>query len=503
MRPTRRSVIRSGRVLDIERMDASKRDVLIDGNRIAAIEEPGVAVSDDHEEIDASDRLLIPGLINTHTHGHGSLGRGRGDRWSLELLLNAGPWISGKRTLEDKRLSAQLNAAEMVLKGCTACYDLYFEFPTPTSDGINEVVGGYSDVGTRAVVAPMVADRSLYEAIPGLLDALPEPHRSNAEKIRLAPASVALNAYEELLNGWSHDRDRLRPAIAPTIPQHCSDDFLRACRVMADEYGVGIHMHLSESKVQALKGLDIYGKSQTAHLHELGMLGPDFVGAHCIWLTDDDIGLMADSGAGITHQPACNLRVGSGIAPVRKFLDAGIPVGIGTDGSNASDHQNMFDALRFAANVSRVMDADYRRWISAQESLAMGTIGSANVLGFDGRLGRIAPGYLADIVFLDLGNINYIPLNNPVHQIVNCEDSTSVDSVMIDGRLVLKKRQFTEFRFSELRGRVEAAIDRLDETTVEEKALAGKLEPIVGSYCIGLQRTPFAVQRTLYCSCCK
>jgi 5-methylthioadenosine/S-adenosylhomocysteine deaminase len=501
MSATRRSVIRSGRILDIERMDAPERDVLIEGNRIIAIEEPGVVVSGDYREIDASDRLLIPGLINTHTHGHGSLGRGRGDRWSLELLLNAGPWISGKRTLGDKRLSAQLNAAEMVLKGCTACYDLYFEFPTPTSEGINEVAGGYADVGTRAVVAPMVADRSLYDAIPGLLDALPEPHRSNAEKIRLAPASVALDAYEELLSGWSHDRDRARPAIAPTIPQHCSDDFLRACRALADDHGAGIHMHLSESKAQALMGHEIYGKTQTSHLHDLGLLGPDFVGAHCIWLTDDDIELIADAGAGITHQPSCNLRVGSGIAPVRKFLEAGIPVGIGTDGSNASDHQNMFDALRSAANVSRILDADYRRWISAQESLTMGTIGGARLLGFEGRLGRIAPGYLADIVFLDLGSINFIPLNNPVHQIVNCEDSTSVDSVMIDGKLVLKNREFTGFRFDELRGKVEAAIKRLDETTLEEKALAEKLEPIVGSFCIGLQKTPHAVQRTLYCSC--
>ena len=499
MASKRKTIIRNGRLLDIGQMIAPQRDIVIEGNKIAAIQAPGVTVSDDFRVIDASDRLLIPGLINAHTHGHGSLGKGRGDRWSLELLLNAGPWISGKRSQEDKRLAAQLNAAEMVLKGCTACYDLFFEFPTPTSEGISEVANGYRDIGLRAVIAPMVADRSLYDAMPGLMEVLPEQHHRTAELIKLASAEVALRAYEELLAGWSHDRDSLRPAIAPTIPQHCSDGFLKACRALATEHSVGLHMHLAESKAQAHKGAEIYGKSQTQHLHDLGLLGPDFVGAHCVWLNDDDIRLLADTGAGVTHQPGCNLRLGSGVAPVRRLLQAGIPVGIGTDGSNSSDSQNMFDAVRLAANVSRIADADYNRWISAQEALTMATTGSARLLGFENRLGQIAPGYLADIVFLDLSNINYVPLNNPVYQIVNCEDSTAVDSVMIDGRLVLQNRRFTDFNYDAMRQRVSSAMERLACATVKEKAIAQQLEYIVGTYCVGLQRTSCDVRRTLYC----
>lgn len=490
MASTDKIVIRSGRILNLDNLTAEIGDIIVEGNLITSIESPGVSLTDDYRVIDASDRLLIPGLINTHTHGHGSLGKGRGDRWTLELLLNAGPWISGERSQEDKKLAAKLNAAEMVLKGCTSCYDLYFEFPTPSVEGIDAVAAGYAEVGPRAVIAPMVADRSLYDAIPGLLDSLPEHHRREAEKICLSPASVSLEAYNNLLKNWRHDRNKLVPAVAPTIPQHCSDDFLRACGNIAREYDVGIHMHLAESKIQAIAGEKLYGKSQTAYLQAMGVLGQNFVGAHCIWLSDDDIHLLADSGAGITHQPGCNLRLGSGIAPVRKFLDAGITVGIGTDGSNSSDNQNMFDAVRTAANVSRVIESDYRRWISAPEALRMATSQAARLIGFENKLGKLAPGYLADIVFLDLANLNYVPLNNPIHQIVNCEDSTAVDSVMIDGKMVLQGSKFVDLDLDQLREEVETAMQRLNEETNDSKELALQLEPLIGSYCCGLAKSP-------------
>ena len=490
MKSQTKTAIRGGRVLDIQRSEAPFRDVIIQGNRIVSLEPPGASLGEDFRILDASDRMLMPGLVNSHTHGHGALGKGRGDRWTLEMLLNAGPWITGKRTLEDKRLSAQLNAAEMVLKGCTSCYDLYFEFPTPSGEGIDAVALGYSDVGFRATIAPMVADRTLYEAMPGLIDALPDGLRRSAEKIRLAPTDAVSRACREVLTNWPHDRDRLRPAIAPTIPQHCSDDLLRFCRSLASEHGAGMHMHLSESRAQSIKGFEIYGKSQAAHIRDLGLLGPDFVAAHCVWLDNEDIKILSDGGAGISHQPICNLRIGSGIAPVRKFLDAGIAVGIGTDGSNASDHQNMFESARTAANVSRIVEADYRRWISTREALTLATSGAAELLGFSGELGALAPGFLADIVFLNLDSVNFLPFNNPVNQIVNSEEGLSVHSVMIDGNLVLRGREFEDFDLDELRKRVEAAIARLDEATLKERYLAEKLEPFVGTFCAGLRRTP-------------
>lgn len=120
-----------------------------------------MAAPDTATIFEAADRMAMPGLINAHSHGHGALAKGLGDQWTLELLLNAGPWINAGRMLEDKYLSAQLNAAEMVRKGCTAVYDLYAEFPVPSPEGMHAVASAYADVGMRAVIAPMVADRSL------------------------------------------------------------------------------------------------------------------------------------------------------------------------------------------------------------------------------------------------------------------------------------------------------------------------------------------------------
>ena len=484
------TVIRGGRVLDVQTGAAPHQDVLVCEDKIAALSPPGEVFSGQTASIDAGGKLLIPGLINAHTHGHGALGKGRGDRWTLELLLNAGPWISGEREMEDKKLAAQLNAAEMLLKGCTACYDLYFEFPEPTPEGMTAVAEGYGDVGVRAVIAPMLADLSLYEAVPGFLDYLPEKLRGQAAALRLAPCEKSLKASRLLLETWQPHPNQARLAIAPTIPHHCSDAFLAGCRDLAREYDAGIHMHLAESKLQGVIGRQRYGKTAAAHLDDLGILGPHFTAAHCVWLERDDLQLLADRGCSIAHQPECNLRLGSGIAPARDFLERGINTGIGTDGCNASDHQNMFSALRAAANVSRVVERDYQRWLSAREAFDMATEGGARVLGFGGLLGRIAPGRLADIVFLDLHSVNYLPLNNPLHQVVNCEDSSAVDSVMVGGRMRLRERRFVDFDYHGLRRRIAPAMERLNRATAARRELAERLEPLLGRYCIGLSGRP-------------
>src|SRR5262249_28350466 len=171
------TILRGGLVLDIAAGTADPADILIEDDTIREIGPPGCAAPDGAIEITAARRLLHPGLVNAHTHGHGNLAKGMGDRWTLELLLTAAPWITGNRGAEDKYLSTQLGAVEMVMKGCTACYDLSFDWPLPSPDGLTLAGKAYADVGMRAVVAPMVADRSFYEAIPGLHDALPQPLR--------------------------------------------------------------------------------------------------------------------------------------------------------------------------------------------------------------------------------------------------------------------------------------------------------------------------------------
>src|SRR5881628_1243075 len=163
------TVIRGGRLLDIRAHRAHLTDILVAGDSIAEIGAPGLAAPAGATVVDARGTLLHPGLINAHMHGHGNLAKGMGDRWTLELLLAAGPWISGGRTLEDKYLTTYVGAIEMLLKGCTACYDLTVEFPLPSVEGLEACGRAYQDAGMRAVLAPMVAELTFYESYPGLM----------------------------------------------------------------------------------------------------------------------------------------------------------------------------------------------------------------------------------------------------------------------------------------------------------------------------------------------
>ena len=492
-----RQIIRHGRLLDPEQRTCDPADLLIEGDTIARVGPPGMEAPEDARVIDATNRLLMPGLVNTHTHGNTSLGKGLGDKWSLELFLNSYFWIGGSYRLEDKYLAALLNAAEMVLKGCTAAYDMYLELPSPSVEGFSAVGRAYSEVGVRAVIAPMMADTTFFQAIPGLLDALPEAHRRHAEKIQAAPWETHVAACRDLLQGWQFDRDRVRPALGPTIPLHCSDDFVVACRDLARDFDVGIQMHLAETKVQAVSGMKRYGKTLAQHLDGLDLIGPNFTGAHCIWLDDDDLNLMRDKGASVAHNPGSNLRIGSGIAPARQMLERGITVGVGTDGSVTSDSQNMFHAMRLAAFVSRIVDPDPETWLGNWDVLQLGTMGGARALGMDGLIGRLAPGYKADVVFLDLGNINFVPLNDAANQVVNSEDSSAVDSVMIGGRMVLEGRRFTSLDFAKLRGDVQSAAERLGSVNAPMREHIEAMAKYVSRHCIGLACEKYHVQRRL------
>lgn len=487
------TIIRGGRVLDAAAHRADPADVLVDGNRIAEVWPPGARAPEGAQLLDATDRLLAPGLINAHTHGHGGLGKGLGDRWTLELLLNAGPWISGNRSLEHKYLAALLGAIEMIKKGCTSVYDLYVELPMPTVDGMQAVGKAYQDAGMRAVVTPLIADRSFFEAIPGLIDALPAELKAQAEAIKLTPGEATVDACRTLLQNWPFDRERIRLALGPTIPLHCSDDFIIANRDLAREFGVGLHMHLAESKVQAVSGLELYGKTLTAHLDELGFLSSEFTAAHAIWLDADDIKRLADNGCSVAHNPGSNMRLGSGHAAVREMLDAGLNVGIGTDAAHCADNQNMFEAMRFASFVSRVRSHDYEQWLRTEEVFDMATVGSARALGFGDDIGRIEPGCKADIVFFDLDHINFVPLNDPTNQVVHSEDGGGVESVMVDGRLVLEHGRFTRLDTERLRSDAQNAVAELAGLNRESRALAEQLEAHVGRFCIGLARKPYHV----------
>jgi 5-methylthioadenosine/S-adenosylhomocysteine deaminase len=489
------TILRGGRVLDIAAGTADFADILIEDDTIREIGPPGCPAPDGALEIAATRRLLHPGLVNAHTHGHGNLAKGMGDRWTLELLLSAAPWITGNRTAEDGYLSTQLGAVEMVLKGCTACYDLSFEWPLPSIDGFALAGKAYADIGMRTVVAPMIADRSFYEAIPGLMGALPPPLQERVAALRLPPAEATLAAVRHALRDWPFDRESVRPAIAPTIPHHCSDAFILGCADLAREFDIGLHSHVAESKVQGVTGIRLYGRTQTAHLDRLGVLGPHFTVAHGVWLDEDDMARLGDHDASVAHNPGSNMRLGSGLADARAMLERRVNLGIGTDGANCADNQNMYEAMRLASFVSKVQGPDWRRWLTTREAALAATEGSARALGFGDRIGRLAPAWKADIVMLDLDHPNWLPFNDPVNQLVHSEDGTAVASVMIGGRLVVDNRRVLTVDLARLRDRVEAARERLAAANADNRRLYEALEPVVGSYCPGLARSPYHVHR--------
>lgn len=489
------TLIRGALLADPARRRAAAADVLVIDGVIRQVG-AGLAAPGDAQVIDAAGCLIHPGLINAHTHGHGGLARGQGDKWTLELLLAAAPWIGGSRSLQDKKLTTQIVSAEMVLKGCTAAYDLYYEFPLPTAEGLDAVAEAYHEVGMRAVVAPMVADRTVYEAIPGLYDALPAELQTRVDRLRLPAWERTLDAMRGVLRNWRWAAKDIRAAVAPTIPHHCSDAFLCACRDLAREHQVGLHSHVGESKVQALVGIRRYGRTLVRHMDSLGLIGPDFTAAHAIWLDDDDLRIMRDRGASMAHNPGSNMRLGNGMFRFRRARDIGVNVGLGTDGANCSDNQNMYEAMRYASMLSKVQTPDPRHWAGVEEIYAAATQGSARALGFR-DIGAIAPGMKADIVFLDLASVNWIPHNWSVNQMVHAEDGTGVRHVMIGGRMVVQDRRLLTLDLARLAVEAEAARERLEALNAEFKDLYEKLEPVVASFCPAFAAQPYHLRQYL------
>jgi 5-methylthioadenosine/S-adenosylhomocysteine deaminase len=483
-------LISGGRVVSANAPKGEARDIVVTDETITDIVAPN-SVTDQHmQRLDAAHRLIIPGLINAHTHSHGGLSKGIGDHWNLEILQTANPWLGGQRTEEDKYLSALVTALDQVEKGTTACYDLFFEFPVPTLSGIAAVARAYRDVGLRAVIAPMVADLTFYQSLPGLTEALDKIDGGKAGMMRMGSRDACLEALRNLAAEWPHPGDRLRLGVAPTIPHHCSREFMLGCRDIAREHGLVMQTHVGEARYQAASSFSIFGMSMTRVMDSVGIVGPWFSAAHAVWLDSADMRLLADKGAQVAHNPGANMRLGSGIGAARDYLTHGVTLGIGTDGCHCSDNQNMFEAMRAASFVSRVRGLPPHEWLSTQEALQMATEGSARVLGFQDAIGKIAKGYKADLVLLDLEHVNFMPLNNAVNQIVHAEDGCAVDKVLIGGKVVVSGGRAVGIDKRALAAKVQAAVERLHAANAEARRFAELIGPVVNDFCFGLANGP-------------
>ena len=489
------SVIRNGRLVDGRQFNGARIDILIKKDTIVDVVPPNSQAPENSTVIDAAGTLVLPGLINAHTHGDVSLAKGLGDRWTLELLLNASPLTSEDFLLQDKSLAARLAAVEMVLHGCTACYDLFSDFPTPSLDSLEAVGKAYTEVGMRVVIAPLMADRTFWQAVPGMIDTLPRNLKQKIEKIVTQPGDIVINAMRDAIIKWPYAQDPVYLGLAPTIPYHCDAAFFRSCRELADEFGVRIHSHIAESKLQAIVGQQLFGCSLTEYLDKLGVISSDFTAARCVWLDTEDIQRLADRGACVAHNPTSNLRLGAGVAKTREMLNAGVGIGIGTDASTCSDALNMFEAMRMAAYVSRIHQPDPEYWLSAEDVLLMATEGSARALGLEKQIGQISPGFKADLVFLDDTAIQYTPLNNPVRQVIFHENGSGVRDVMVGGKFVVRNHRPTGLNYEDLRTQVAEAMDRIRVKIAEKTPMIRDLEPLVSKFCVGLSSTQLPINR--------
>jgi 5-methylthioadenosine/S-adenosylhomocysteine deaminase len=413
----------------------SRQNVLVEGNRIAQVTSEPISEQGVERVIDGGDALVIPGLINAHTHSPENLPKATKERLPLDLWIQD-LFLVGEFSPREIYLSTMLGAMEMLKTGSTAAVDHFWMGGGLTTEGLDAVMQSYADSGLRAGVAPLVqnsdqvlraavAVRPQLEAVTGRMD---EP--------------MGAQAYVELLEWffakWHGAQDgRLRCLAGPSGPQRGTDELLQGSLEVVRRHKGGWHTHVAESKVQAIVCFEIYGKSAVQAMKERGLLGPDVSLAHCVWLDEADLDTLAETETRVCHNPVCNLRIGSGVAPVIEMLEKGIRVAIGTDGSASNDNQVMFDAMKVTGLMHTLRTRDHKRWPSARDIVRMATSNGATVLGMEEELGSIRPGQIADLTLLDTSSMFFTPLNDAYLQTVYAENGSSVRTVIVDGKIVV------------------------------------------------------------------
>jgi 5-methylthioadenosine/S-adenosylhomocysteine deaminase len=434
-----KTLIRGGTVLTLDRDDRvlGGEDVLVEDGRIARV---GGRLTDADgpfdRVIDASRRLVMPGLVNAHFHCYDRFLRGMWEGLPLEMwILCASPIFNPRLGERALRIRSQLCAAEMVLSGTTSCVDNMH--PTDLSpDLLGAQLQGYLDVGLRVCAAPMIWNRPFTQTMPFMDAILPA-----AERARLDGAPPSVNAivdfHRRLVKDWDGREGRVHVALAPAGPQRCTDELLRAFAAASQTERRPIHSHVLETKVQAVAARELYGKTMVAHLRDLGVLSPRLTAIHAVWLSRDDVAMLRDAGSTVAHNPICNLKLLSGVAPVPRLLEAGVNVALGTDNPSANDSSSLWDSLKFAALLQSLDGPMPRQSSAARATLRMATAGGARAMGLGDALGAVEAGRRADLLLLDLGTLGFLPLNDPVRQVVYCENGTSVRTVIVDGRVVV------------------------------------------------------------------
>ena len=451
--------------------------ILIDGPRIAYVGPQEWTPPGPFDKTIEADRLIaMPGMVNAHCHSPANLVRGMMPSKPLEI------WRAYYRaSLRDMRdedfyASALLGGMEMLKNGATTVLDHFAGNQACRFMGAGAAIEAMRDLGLRHVAALTITDKNYEDTIP-----LGDTDATLNDEIRRMSASESKSTQAwldecELLLDTFHAPEKLTTACpGPSAVQRCSDELLTKAAAMARKRKLPMHIHLAETKAQAVMGQQIYGTSLLKHLDAIGVLDANLSLAHSIWIEDDDVELLARRGATPVHNPASNLRIGSGLAPLRKFLVAGVNVGLGTDGSASNDGQNMFDAIRLAGLVHNQAGTDFNQWVTPAQALAMATRGGASAFGLDA--GVLAPGKLADVVLLRRDTPAFTPLNDVIAQLVFCENGSDVDGVIVNGEVVVQNGRLTKVDEREALRLAEQARRRLDPSIQRELSAAKTMEP--------------------------
>ncbi|MCJ7752375.1 MAG: amidohydrolase [Armatimonadetes bacterium] len=418
--------------MDDEHRVLPKADLVISGSEIARICASGEAHPDVPSDrvIDASGMVAVPGFINAHTHCAMTLLRGYADDMQLMPWLQERIWpVETKLEADDVYWGTLLGIAEMIRGGVTCFNDMYHYFESAARAAL--------DSGMRAVVSGV------------LLAFLPD-------------ADERLERAIEFAREWRDKGDGLLVTmLGPHAPYTVANHFLDRVIQGAREVGVGIHIHVSETRGEVEESRRDYNQTPVERLSEIGLLDVHPVAAaHCVHLTESDIDTLVEKRVGILHCPGSNMKLASGVAPIPKLLEAGAIVGLGTDGPASNNNLDMLEEARLAALLHKTHTGDPTA-VPAYTALAMATRGSAEALGIADRVGRIEPGMKADIALLDFQQPHLFPLHDVISHLVYAARAGDVRTVFINGRPVMLDRKLLTIDEEEIYGQVRDRLKRL------------------------------------------
>src|SRR4026208_817263 len=384
------------------------------------------------QTVNASGKLIIPGLINGHTHVPMVLFRGLADDLDLQEWLTKYIFPAEAKNVNEEfvRVGTRLGLAEMIRGGTTTYCDMYY-----FEDAIAEET---AKAGVRGVLGETVIDFPVAD------------NKTNEE---------AMAYVEKFVNHWK-GHELIVPAIAPHAPYTVSEEHLKAARAFSDRTGAPIVTHISETKREVDDSVKAKGASPVAYLDRIGFLGERVIAAHVVWPQGTDIAILKRRGVGVVHNPQSNMKLASGVAPVPKMLTEGVLVGLGTDGAASNDDLNMWEEMDTVAKLHKVFSGD-PKVISAQQAFELATIRGAEALHLEKEIGSLEVGKRGDIVIVESDTLNQIPLYNVYSDLVYATKAADVESVIINGRLVMRNRRLLTLNETDVKNDARIFRDRI------------------------------------------